>query len=101
MHALVVAHESAFPDPWFLDESNDKLMKLFSAVVFFKVRISDTTAKFKLNQNKSEEDQQAVVEKLEASGSSFEQAIACLMKRKQGAKVRLFCQAQCLVNLVL
>ncbi|MDA0347147.1 MAG: FMN-binding negative transcriptional regulator [Verrucomicrobia bacterium] len=80
MHALVDANESAFSEPWFLDEGNEKLMKLFSAVVFFKVRIHETTAKFKLNQNKSEEDQRAVIEKLEVSGSPFEQAVARLMK---------------------
>jgi transcriptional regulator len=80
MHALVDANESAFPEPWYLDEDNDKLMKLFSAVVIFKIRITNTEAKFKLNQNKSTEDQEAVIKRLQESGSSFENEVARLMK---------------------
>ena len=80
MHALVDANESMFPEPWFLDEDNEKLMKLFSAVVFFKIRITKTEAKFKLNQNKSTEDKEAVIKRLEESGSNFENEVARLMK---------------------
>ncbi len=80
MHTLVGANESAFPDPWFLDESNDTLMKLFSAVVFFKIQITKIEAKFKLNQNKSKEDQQLVRKNLSVSESPFEQAVARLME---------------------
>ncbi len=79
MHSLVRANESAFPEPWFLDEENEQLMKLFSAVVFFKIRISNIEAKFKLNQNKPANDQMAVKERLSNSQSPFDQAVARLM----------------------
>lgn len=79
MHTLVKANESAFTDPWFQDESNDNLMKLFSAVVFFKTRITKIEAKFKLNQNKSKEVQESVRKKLSVSQSPFEQSVARLM----------------------
>ncbi|MCB1121830.1 MAG: FMN-binding negative transcriptional regulator [Verrucomicrobiae bacterium] len=80
MRQLVEENEAAFPSPWNLDEADERFIKLFSAVVFFKVRIDHLEAKFKLNQNKSEEDRLGVIKRLEASNSSFEQAVAQLMK---------------------
>ncbi|MDG2166797.1 MAG: FMN-binding negative transcriptional regulator [Opitutales bacterium] len=54
MHWLVDKHEQSLPHPWRFDEANEQFLKLFDAVVFFKVRITKTTAKFKLNQNKAD-----------------------------------------------
>lgn len=80
MHWLVDKHEQSLPHPWRFDETNEQLLKLFNAVVFFRVRITNTTAKFKLNQNKEESDRLAVVNQLSKSDSPFERKVAALIQ---------------------
>ncbi len=80
MHWLVDKHEQNLPQPWRFDETNEQFMKLFSAVVFFRVRITNTTAKFKLNQNKENSDRLAVVNQLSKSDSPFERKVAALIQ---------------------
>ena len=80
MHWLVNTHEMSLPHPWKFDETNELFMKLFKAVVFFRIRVLDITAKFKLNQNKELSDQQSVASKLASSDSSFDRKVAELMQ---------------------
>ena len=80
MHWLVNEHEQNLPQPWKLDEENEQYIKLFKAVVFFRVRITCMTAKFKLNQNKSEADRESVIGQLSGSPSAFERRVAELIK---------------------
>lgn len=80
LHALVAAQESSFSDPWTLDESNEGMMRLFGAIVFFRIRIGSWEAKFKLNQNKGQEDQQSVIESLKKSGNQADLDVALLME---------------------
>jgi transcriptional regulator len=86
MRWLVSSNEYALPHPWSLDEENETLMKLFSAVVFFRIRITDIDAKFKLNQNKSKEDRQSVIDQLSQSNSPFERKVAELMEENTNDK---------------
>ena len=85
MHSLVAEHEPAGGDAaWSLDESDDKMMSLLDAVVFFRIRISNIQAKFKLNQNKSAEDRNRVIEKLLKSSSAFDRSVGALMRDFDG-----------------
>jgi transcriptional regulator len=79
---LTHQYESSLPNPWKLDASNDKLMNMFKAIVCFKICILNTNAKFKLNQNKTAEDQRSVIQHLKNSGSSMDLEVAKLMESK-------------------
>ena len=85
MNWLVDTHENSLPHPWKLDEENEQFMKLFKAVVFFRIQITDTTAKFKLNQNKDQSDRLSVIQKLSESDSAFERNVASLMQADIGS----------------
>lgn len=80
LHWLVDTHEKSLPHPWKLDEDNEQYRKLLNAVVFFRVRIQNTTAKFKLNQNKAKSDRKSVIEHLASSTYPFEKRVAALMR---------------------
>ena len=77
---LVDHYESAKEAPWRLDTSNSKLMGLLNAIVCFRIEIERIHAQFKLNQNKSLEDQRNVVEQLRKRGGDMNLAIADLME---------------------
>lgn len=66
---------------WRLDTNDDRYMKLFDAVVCFSIEVERIEAKFKLNQNKSEEDQLSVIAHLQASQSGPDRETAELMLR--------------------
>jgi len=40
MRALVDFQESDQPNPWRLDESDERVMKLFDALIFFSVEVT-------------------------------------------------------------
>lgn len=80
IHWLVSTHEKALPHPWSLDENNEQLMKLFQAVIFFRIRILNINAKFKLNQNKHQSDRLSVINTLTNSKSPFERKVAELIQ---------------------
>ena len=78
--SLVAQYESQSNNPWQLDKSSDKLMNLFDAIVCFRVEVKQIAAKFKLNQNKSTEDQEHVANRLKSSEREMDQEIAALIR---------------------
>ena len=78
LDALVAENEVA-ELPWKLDRSDERYMKLLSGIVVFAISMDRVEASFKLNQNKSTEDQQSVVSSLQSSGCPFDEAVASLM----------------------
>ena len=56
-------------------------MKLLSGIIVFSVSISSVEASFKMNQNKSEEDQRKVIGSLSATGCPFDRDVAQIMKQ--------------------
>jgi len=78
---LIVTYEAGAEQPWRLDEADEKMMKLFEAIVCFRIEIENIEAKFKLNQNKSPEDQKSVIERLRIRGLPGDAAIADLMEK--------------------
>jgi len=76
---LVSANEPA-QNPWELDRSDDRYMKLLSGIVVFKITMDKVDASFKLNQNKSTEDQHSVIDSLEKRTCPFDHAVADMMK---------------------
>lgn len=80
MRALVRKYEAPYEDSWEIDETAEDLPKFFSAVVFFRIRILETQAKFKLNQNKSREGQESVALRLFQNSSASDRAVGAMMK---------------------
>lgn len=80
MRELVGFYEDAQPSPWRLDESDERFMKLFDALIFFSVGVTGIAATFKLNQNKSAEDRAKVIQCLSQSGSRSDATLAKLMQ---------------------
>ena len=82
--ALTDEHEGGRSDPWRFDPEHPKLAPMMRAVVGFRVEVTSIDGKFKLNQNKSGEDREGVVEVLEGSDSEVERGVAELMREQLG-----------------
>jgi transcriptional regulator len=76
---LTRTHEARMPDPWQPDLSDDKRARLLGMIVGFEIEVADIQAKFKLSQNRPEEDRRRVAEELAGSGDQTEAAVARLM----------------------
>jgi len=69
-------YESAMPQPWRIPLSQAELDKMLKAIVGFSIRITRVEAKFKLGQNRSTEDQQAMLRALQESPSPGDRELA-------------------------
>lgn len=63
--ALTHKHESAFEEPW----QPEYREAMLNAIVGIEVTISEIQAKYKLSQNRSEQDQNQIADGLETKGS--------------------------------
>ena len=78
---LLVAANEKSDTPWILDRTDERYMKLLSGIVVFSVSMDSIEASFKMNQNKSEEDQRKVINSLSATGYPMDQAVAEIMSK--------------------
>jgi len=78
---ILVSENETSRNPWKFDPSEKRLMNLLSAIVVFTVSIEEIEATFKLNQNKSVEDQRSVILSLSNSDSPQDQQVADLMRK--------------------
>lgn len=76
---LTHVHESHLSDPWQPDIEGDRRTKLLGMIVGFEIAITDIQAKFKLSQNRPDEDRLQVIEKLGRSNNQTENKVARLM----------------------
>lgn len=81
MDGLVAQHETGRGVPWSFDHSDHRYRQLLANIVVFQVEALQVDAAFKLNQNKSVEDQQSVMGHLKQSTSAVERQVAALMAR--------------------
>lgn len=65
VNALTHKHESAFEKPW----QPEYREAMLNAIVGIEITISEIQAKYKLSQNRSEQDQKQIAEGLETLGS--------------------------------
>jgi transcriptional regulator len=77
---LVSAYETS-DAPWTLDRGDERYMKLLSGIVVFSISMDHVEASFKMNQNRSEEDQRKVIDSLSATGCPFDHEVAKLMSK--------------------
>ena len=84
LQALVQKHESHFEKPWTPQPLGDFMQNKMRAIVGFQIPITRLEGKYKLNQNRSLNDQVRVVAALEGSADPLSTDVAELMsKRKQ------------------
>jgi transcriptional regulator len=74
------------PSGWKLNQADERYMKLFDAIICFSIEVEKIDAKFKLNQNKSEEDKQSVISHLFESSQFMDHQTAELMNFVKGIK---------------
>jgi transcriptional regulator len=76
---LTRLHEAGTADPWSPALSPDVRTRLLGGIVGFEIAVAEVQGKFKLNQNRSAEDQRRVAERLTQTGSDSALALARLM----------------------
>ena len=74
---LTRLHEQNSDSPW----QPDYPEKMLTAIAGFEIEVDDIQAKFKLSQNRPEEDIEGVIEQLERSGHPHDTELAALMRR--------------------
>ena len=77
---LLGQYESTIENPWQLDSNDKKLTGLLDGIVCFRVQVGQIQAKFKVNQNKSIEDQRHVAGQLRKGRGDMNTAVAELME---------------------
>ncbi|MFL5800750.1 MAG: FMN-binding negative transcriptional regulator [Roseiflexaceae bacterium] len=77
---LVDTHEATFERPWRVELTDDYLDKMTRAIVGFEIEITRLEGKFKLSQNRSENDQRRVAEALAQSEQALDVGMAELMQ---------------------
>jgi transcriptional regulator len=75
---VIDKHEAAFAEPWHMDDAY--ATKLLRGIVAFEIPITRLEGKFKLSQNRSERDQQQVIEALSASTDPIDRELAQAMR---------------------
>jgi transcriptional regulator len=77
----LIAESESSDEPWVLDRTDARYMALLSGIGVFSVSMDSVEASFKMNQNKSEEDQRKVIASLSATGCPFDQGVANIMSQ--------------------
>ncbi len=82
--AMTAQHESLFPEPWKLtDAPVEYVEKMLKAIVDIEIHITKLQGKWKVSQNRPPQDQQGVIEHLQAHDNS---EMAALVKQFGQAK---------------
>jgi transcriptional regulator len=84
LRQLTDEHEKLLPQPWKLEMTQTMRERLLGAIVGFEITLNRVEGKFKLSQNRSEQDQRNVMEKLAQSehGKDVGQAMRKNLQRK-------------------
>lgn len=75
---VITKHEAAFAEPWQMDVTY--ATKLLRGIVAFEIEITRLEGKFKLSQNRTNQDQQQVIAALSASTDPIERELAQAMR---------------------
>jgi transcriptional regulator len=81
LEAFVAFYESGLPRPWTFDTRTDFARKMMKAVAGFRIEISRIEGKWKLNQNRPQEQRERVVRTLQTFRDDNSQGVADLMKK--------------------
>jgi len=83
---LTAAHESARAAPWSVgDAPADYIEKMLGGIVGFRLAITKLEGKWKMSQNRSEQDRTGVREGLAGEGGKNEELVAAIMADRTSA----------------
>ncbi len=78
---LAHKHEAGFDSPWTMDKVEpDKLEKMLGVIVGFHIEMDEVRGKYKLSQNRNDDDRAGVIAGLEAAGDDD---LAALMRKRE------------------
>jgi transcriptional regulator len=83
---FVAYYESALPRPWVFDSTSEFARKMMKAVAGFRIEISRIEGKWKLNQNRPQEQRERVARALQAFSDDNSQGVADVMKKELETK---------------
>jgi len=83
---LTAVYEAPRPEPWRMDLPEDWLRNLARGIVGFELEITRLEGKWKLSQNRPEEDRERVAAALSESKVVMERATGKLMRRMSGCR---------------
>jgi transcriptional regulator len=76
-------YESPMPQPWTIPLSEQEIDQMLKAIVGFSIRITRVEAKFKLGQNRSTEDQEAMLRALQNSSRAGDKELASFIAEQR------------------
>lgn len=80
LERLVTEHEAYVDEPWSIERAGSIVEQLMEAIVGFEITITRIEGKWKLNQNRSAEDQAGVAAALERSARTGAAEVARIMR---------------------
>lgn len=83
LRELVDHHEASFAEPWAVEPHRAHAEKLMPAIVGLEIEITRLEGKYKLSQNRSETDQQRVIDALSTSDYPPDRRVAILMREER------------------
>jgi transcriptional regulator len=86
LETLVNHHEAGFSPAWEMDLPSDYMATMMQAIVAFEIPITRLQGKFKLSQNRSQEDQLRVMEALGISSYPPDRDVSTLMQKSTELK---------------
>ena len=69
-------YESGMPQPWKIPLSEKEIGQMLKAIIGFKIDVERVEAKFKLGQNRSQEDQEKMLRNLQTAPDDESRALA-------------------------
>lgn len=82
LHALVQKHEAGFEQPWPFQLPDTYLQNMIRGTVGFEIEITRLEGKFKLSQNRNDNERSHVASMLEAQGDDLSVGVATLMHER-------------------
>ena len=83
LNSLVTMHEAQFPHPWPLEGlPQDYVEKLMKGTVGLSIAITRLEGKYKMSQNRSEQDRRQVIAQLQQAEDSSTREVAILMRER-------------------
>lgn len=82
LKSLVDTHEAGFEQPWEMNLPEDYMHNLMRAITGFEIEITRLEGKFKLSQNRSENDQHRVIAAIKDSPDQLTAEVANLMEKR-------------------
>jgi len=86
LEALVINHEQHRDPAWRMELPEDYLHSMMQSIVAFEIPIERIEGKFKLNQNRSDVDQESVIAHLAQSRSVLDRETAQVMADRRAHK---------------